>query len=226
MSKACLITELNTKELVSAIMAFKAFCTQIQLNQAQMTPIIIMPSSIMAYTLSAWNNSQSCPPKDGGLVTTKENVNATTPPPAQHHGDKHDPITPESSSDNNLSRRQKAKKAKKGSKVDDPTKDRKEMGMFFLKNPNINASDVFPKDLSLKLCASFTCKGKECSNMSCGFKHPTKAGKIPCESILASAAHFVVKDVGWFNEYHFMKVPDEQVKKLLSNVKGISSETA
>ncbi len=53
MSKARPITELNTKGLVNAITAFKAFHTQIQLNQAQMTPIIIMPSSVLAYTLSA-----------------------------------------------------------------------------------------------------------------------------------------------------------------------------
>ncbi len=100
MSEACLITELNTKGLVSAIIVFKPFCTQIQLNQAQMTPIIIMSSSITAYTLRAWNNTQSCPaPKDGILATMKENLNATTPPPVQRHGDKHDPTTPESSND-------------------------------------------------------------------------------------------------------------------------------
>jgi hypothetical protein len=59
MSEARPITKLNTKGLVNAITAFKAFCTQIQLNQAQMTPIIIMPSSVSAYTLSAWSNTQS-----------------------------------------------------------------------------------------------------------------------------------------------------------------------
>jgi hypothetical protein len=76
------------------------------------------------------------------------------------------------------------------------------------------------------LCANFTCRGKECANANCGFKHPTKAGEIPREAVLAIAAHFVAKDIGWFNEYHFMKVPDEEVKKLLGNGKGISSKTA
>jgi hypothetical protein len=128
--------------------------------------------------------------------------------------------------DNNSSGRQKAKKAKKGSKVDGPAKDRKEMGMFYLKNPNINPSNVFPKDFPIKLCANFTCKGKECTNTNCGFKHPTKASEITCETVLAIASHFTAKDIGWFNKYHFMKMPDEEVKKLLGNSKGISSKTA
>ncbi len=148
LSKARPITELNTKGLVNAITAIKAFCTQIQLNQAQMIPIIIMPSSVSAYTLSAWNNTQSCPPKDSVPATMTEKAKATTPPPAQRCGNKRDPPTPDSSDGNKPSRHQKAKKAKKGSKVDGPAKDRKEMGMFFLRNPNINASDVFPRDLS------------------------------------------------------------------------------
>jgi hypothetical protein len=191
-----------------------------------MTPIIIMPSSVSAYTLSAWSNTQSCPPQDGVPATMTAKAKATTPPPAQRCGNKRDPPTPDSSDDNKPSRRQKAKKAKKGSKVDGPAKDRKEMGMFFLKNPNINASDVFPRDLSIKLCANFTCRGKECAHTNCGFKHPIKAGEIPREAVLAIAAHFVANDIGWFNEYHFMKVPDEEVKKLLGNAKGISSKRA
>ena len=48
MSKSRSINDLNTKGLISAITAFRAFWTQIQLNQAQMTPIIIMPSSVTA----------------------------------------------------------------------------------------------------------------------------------------------------------------------------------
>ncbi len=128
--------------------------------------------------------------------------------------------------DNNSSGRQKAKKAKKVSKVDGPANDRKEMGMFYLKNPNINPPDVFPKDLPIKLCANFTCKGKEYTDINYGFKHPTKASEIPRETILAIASHFSAKDIGWFNEYHFIKMPDEGVKKLLGNTKGISSKTA
>jgi hypothetical protein len=215
------IDELNTKGLINAITAFRAFRTQLQLNQAQMTPIIIMPSSVTAYTINAWNNTQTCPPTGGTPVP------ASTSPQADRRGDKREPTTPDTSVETKPSGRQQAKKAKKAStKADGPAKDRKEMGMFYLKNPNITPSDVFPKDLPIKLCANFTCKGKECTNANCGFKHPTKASEIPNESIIAIASHFSAKDIGWFNEYHFMKMPDEGVKKLLGNSKGISSKTA
>ena len=61
--------------------------------------------------------------------------------------------------------------------------------------------------------------------MALGFKHPNKASEIPSESILAIASHFSTKDIGWFDKYHFMKMPGEGVKKLLGNSKGISSKT-
>ncbi len=192
MSESRSINDLNTKGLINAITAFKAFCTQIQLNQAQMTPIITMPTSVTAYTINAWNNTQACPPVGGAPAT------AGTPPQAHRRGDKRDPATPETPDDTKPSgHQQQAKKAKKGgTKADGPAKDKKEMGMFFLKNPNINPSEVFPKDLPIKLCANFTCKGKECTNASCGFKHPTKSSEIPRESILAIASHFSEKDMG------------------------------
>jgi hypothetical protein len=101
------INELNTKGLVNAIMAFRAFCTHVQLNQAQMTPIVIMPSSVAAYTISAWNNTQSCPP------TGRTPAPATTPPYAHCSEDKRDPSTPDTSDDNKPSVRQQAKKQRR-----------------------------------------------------------------------------------------------------------------
>ncbi len=85
-------------------------------------------------------------------------------------------------------------------------------------------SNIFPKDLPIKLCANFTCKGKECTNANCGFKHPTMASELSRETILTIASHFTNKDIGWFNEYHFMKLPDAEVK--IGNTKGLISKTA
>jgi hypothetical protein len=44
----------------------------------------------------------------------------------------------------------------------------------------------------------------------------------------SNANHFIKKDVGWFNEYHFMRMPNitDGVKKLLGNAKGTTSKTA
>jgi hypothetical protein len=100
--------------------------------------------------------------------------------------------------------------------------------MFYLKNPSINPSEVFPKIMPEKICVHFTCKGNECSNASCDFIHPRKPSELKRETIIVIADHFNKNNIGWFNEYHFMKMSDitDGVKKLLGNTRGISSETA
>jgi hypothetical protein len=52
MSEACPITKLNTSKLVCALTVLKTFCSQINLHQATMTAITVMPGSVTAYTVS------------------------------------------------------------------------------------------------------------------------------------------------------------------------------
>ncbi len=113
-------------------------------------------------------------------------------------------------------------------KVDTAAKERKDLGMFYLKNPSLNPSDLFLKVTPEKIRANFTCKGKECSNASCDFVHPRKPSELKRETIIAIADDFNKTNIGWFNEYHFMKMLDiiNGVKKLLGNTRGISSKTA
>jgi hypothetical protein len=59
MSEACLITKLNTSALKSALMVLKMLCYQINLHQATMTAIMVMPGSVSAYTVNPWNNTQA-----------------------------------------------------------------------------------------------------------------------------------------------------------------------
>jgi hypothetical protein len=75
--------------------------------------------------------------------------------------------------------------------------------------------------------ASFTCKGKECTNTNCKFAHPRKALELKRKTIILIANHFIKKDVGWFNEYHFMRMPNitDGVKKLLVNTKCPTSKS-
>jgi hypothetical protein len=99
--------------------------------------------------------------------------------------------------------------------------------MFYLRNASVNPSDVFPKDMPEKVFANFTCKGKECNNSTFDFTYPRKASKLKQETILAIASCFIKKDMGWFNEYHFMKIPNitDGVRKPLGNTKGPTSKT-
>ena len=78
--------------------------------------------------------------------------------------------------------------------------------MFFLTRNDIKATDVFPKDLPTKICADFTCKGRECTRDSCPYSHPRNACKLPADTIAAIAHHFSTKKIGWLNEWHFMKL--------------------
>jgi hypothetical protein len=121
-----------------------------------------------------------------------------------------------------------AEEAPSWSKVDTAAKKKKDLGKFYLCNPPINPADIFPKDMLKKLCANFTCKGKECTNTNCNFAHPRKASELKHETIILIANHFIKKDVEWFNEYHFMRMPNitDGVKKFLGSTKGPTSKKA
>jgi hypothetical protein len=99
------------------------------------------------------------------------------------------------------------------------------MGMFFLTRNNIKAIDIFPKDLPTKICANFTCKGRECTRQSCPYSNPRNACNLPTNTIATIARHFSTKKIGWLNKWHFMKLahlpPD--VKVLVGGKDGPSS---
>jgi hypothetical protein len=148
MSKACPITKLNTSTLKSALTVLKLFCYQINLHQATMTAITVMPGSITAYTINPWNNTQASRPRkdernsstDGASCPTSN----TTLMPEQHNGGKRNPKTPNTNKDN-PSGRQRQKKPHCRVKGDTAAKEKKDLGMFYLHNPSINPADVFPK---------------------------------------------------------------------------------
>jgi hypothetical protein len=223
MAESHLIAELNTKALVGALTVMIAFLNQINLGQATMLPIMISHSLVAAYNISPWNNTQTCGRPLGGVLASD-----IKPSPKQRCGDKHDPTPPTTANDTNSSNRQKQKKPKRGVKVDTAAKERKDLSMFYPRNPSINPSKVFPKVMPKKICANFTCKGKECNNVSCNFIHPRKLSELKRETIIAIANHVNKNKIGWFNKYHFMRMPNiaNGIKKLLGNTKSIFSKTA
>jgi hypothetical protein len=59
MTEACPITELNTSAPKSALTVLKTFCSQINLHQAKMTAITVMPGSVSTHNVNPWNNIQA-----------------------------------------------------------------------------------------------------------------------------------------------------------------------
>jgi hypothetical protein len=196
-----------------------------------MTAITVMPGSVTAYTINPWNNTQAIRPRkdeknslaDGASRPTSN----TTFMPEQCNGGKRNPTTPDTNKDN-PSGHQRQKKPRRGVKVDTAAKEKKDLGMLYLHSPSINPADIFPKDIPKKLCANFICRGKECNNTNCDFTHPRKASELKRKMIIMIANHFTKKDMGWFNEYHFMRMPNitDGVKMLFGNTKGPTSKMA
>jgi hypothetical protein len=222
------IIKLNTSALKSALTVLKTFCSQINLHQATMTAITVMPGSVSAFKVNPWNNTQASRLRKDDKNSLADGASRPTPNatfmPEQHNRGKRNPTTPDTNEEN-PSGHQRQKKPPRGVKVDTAAKEKTDLGMFHLRNPTINPADIFPKDMLEKLCGNFTCKGKERTNTNCDFAHPRKALELKRKTIILIANHFIKKDVGWFNEYHFRRMPNiTGVKKLLGNTKGPTSK--
>ncbi len=69
---------------------------------------------------------------------------------------------------------------------------------------------------------------RECTRENCTFVHPRKDGDLKKETVSAIGKHFLEKRVGWFNEWHFLKVMSElpeNFKQLMGGKDGCSSKT-
>jgi hypothetical protein len=91
MSKACPIIELNTSTLKNALMFLKTFCYQINLHQATMTAITVIPGSVTAYTINLGIIPRLA---DQGKMKGIPPRMDTTFMPEQCNGGKHDPTAP------------------------------------------------------------------------------------------------------------------------------------
>ena len=64
---------------------------------------------------------------------------------------------------------------------------KKDMGMFYLRNVVLRATEIFPRDLVQRVCADFTCKGKECTRDPCSFMHPQNPREMDKATVKAIA---------------------------------------
>jgi hypothetical protein len=85
-----------------------------------------------------------------------------------------------------------------------------DMGMFWLSYPKMKMKEIFPLDLPEKVCIQFCCRGQECkrdSDIVCPCLHPHSLEDLKLETIKFIRDHFLAKKIiGWFNEYHFLKL--------------------
>jgi hypothetical protein len=80
---------------------------------------------------------------------------------------------------------------------------KKDMGMFYLRNTELRVMDIFPRDLSQKVCADFTCKGRECTRDPCLFIHPCNPREMDKAIAKEITQNFATNKKGWLSNYHF-----------------------
>ena len=101
---------------------------------------------------------------------------------------------------------------------------RKEMGLFYLRNPKSRALDVFPKDLAQKVCVDFTCKGKECLREACTFLHTRYPKDMTRVTVIAIARNFATTKKRWLNNYSFCReMLPADVTAILGGLEGPSN---
>jgi hypothetical protein len=221
-----LIAELDTRSLTKLLRVMKAFITQSDLAQSTNLPIAFCRSTIYKYQVNPPNNMECVFP---GYSFSNDNTNANvasctneTQISCRNEGAKRNTAVTPDHSNGKAHVNQRMKKLRRSATTDSAKHNIMEMGMFFLSKPNVKAADVFPKGMAESVCVDFTCKGRECTRDNCTFLHPRKVSDMKKEIVNAIGNHFLEKNAGWFNEWHFLKAMN---KLLMGGKDGPSSKT-
>ena len=178
------IGDLNLTHHAKAIKVLKALVDQVTLHQSQGTPILVQASI----------TSKFCPLAATYPLFPKPMTPAANPPDTATRRDaKHTTFTTEAGGNNKIANSEQNKKVKV---VETCGADRKNMGMFYLKNAETRAMDIFPRDLAEKICADFTCKERECTRDPCSFKHPCNPRDMDKVTVVAIARNFATTTKG------------------------------
>jgi hypothetical protein len=74
---------------------------------------------------------------------------------------------------------------------------------------------ISPRNLREKVCIQFYCRGQEFKrdpDVVCPFLDPRSLEDLKLETIELIGDHFLANMVGWFNKYHFLKLPGLKLK--------------
>jgi hypothetical protein len=212
------ISELDTRSLTKALTVMKAFITQVELAQSTNTPIVICRGSIYKYEVHPVNNMKVCPPSYDYEGAARANSQMSRCIEAPKHD--YTVVPPSDGGNKRATANQRLKKPRRSAVADSNKHNVSDMGMFFLEKSDMKASDVFPKEMTELVCVDFTCKGRECTKENCPHLHPRKVGDLIKETVNAIGEHFLEKKVGWFNEWHFLKVLGELPDKFKALMGG------
>jgi hypothetical protein len=116
--------------------------------------------------------------------------------------------------------------SKKVKVVETRTKDKKSMGLFYLKYANCRASDVFPLDLEEKICVDWACKDRECTKDNCSLKHPRNVRDIKFDDNVKIGRNFAKTKKGWLSDYHFRNETNlpPDVLAMMGNSQGVTTK--
>jgi hypothetical protein len=210
------ISKLNTRSLTKALRVMRAFITQVDLAQSTNLSIVICRSNICKYEVTPVNNMKCAISSYSSRAdNTKANgASPTTDTQNSCHNDAAKCDSAMTPDDNGKTPAiQRLKKPCCSGAIESTKHNIMDMGMFFLSKPDTKASEVFPKGMAELVCVDFTCKDRERTRENCTFVNPRKVGDLKKETVDAIGEHFLEKRVGWFNEWHFLKVANEPPKK-------------
>jgi hypothetical protein len=195
--------------------------SEIAIAQSQGMPIIVPGSIIAKYCLTAALWQENKPAKTNPMGTTTQA--ATTRPVPQNANAKRDNNTPEGGTLKDPSQQQKRTCRTPG--MERSAFARKDLGMFYLKNPAMLKGNVFPKELSKPLCVPYTCKELECNDENFRFAHPRQALDIEISDVEKIAIYFKTNKHGYLSKYHFRKLKkvSEAVKSVWGGAGGLAN---
>jgi len=184
------IGDLNLTHHTKAITVLQALVTQITLHQSQGTPILLQASITSKYCPMV----AICP-----LLPKPGTPGANPPDTATRRDAKRNPANSEGVNNKNSN----SEPNKKVKVVETRGANLKNMGMFYLRNPETRVAVIFPRDLDLKICADFTCKGRECTREPCPFIHPCNPRGVDRVTVEAITQNLQRQKTGWLSNYHF-----------------------